>query len=248
MLSLDNRVALVTGGSRGIGSAICTALAKQGAHVVINYRSDEEAAIETQKTITQNKGSADIHQFDVEDFEASKAAIEEIIERLGKIDILVNNAGISVSTLIGSVTEQHYRDTIDINLGGAIFCTKAVVRSMRRQRWGRIINITSIAARKSAPGQAVYAASKNGLVGFTTALACELGAAGITVNCVSPGLVYTDMTKKNPESQFERYKEATYLKRIGTLEEVAAAVVFLASEEAGYTTGTTINVDGGYVF
>ncbi len=239
------KVALVTGGSRGIGRATSLALAAAGARVLVNYRGNEAAAKETLLQIEQAGGQAELLQFDVADAEAVADAIKGAYERLGRIDILVNNAGISIDQLLLRVSEADLVATWATNVNGAMYCAKACVRAMMKQRFGRIINLSSVVGEAGNPGQAVYSASKAAVLGMTKTLAKEYASRGITVNAVAPGYIATDMTADMPEAGIEKIIAQTPVGRVGTPEEVAAAVVFLASDEASYVTGQTLRVNGG---
>ena len=245
MFDLAGKVAIVTGGSRGIGRAVSIALAGAGAHVLVNYRSNEEAAKETLRRIEEAGGTGEILGFDVSDPESVDAAIKDAARRLGHIDILVNNAGISIDQLLLRVSAKDLEMTWATNVNGAVFCAKAAIRSMMRSKWGRIISLSSVVAESGNAGQVVYSASKAALLGMTRSLAREYASRGITVNAVAPGFIETDMTVDLPDAAKKGIVEQTPLGRIGRPEEVAAAVVFLASEEASYITGQVVRVNGG---
>lgn len=245
MFDLAGKVAIVTGGSRGIGRAVSIALAGAGAHVLVNYRSNEEAAKETLRRIEEAGGTGEILGFDVSDPESVDAAIKDAARRLGHIDILVNNAGISIDQLLLRVSAKDLEMTWATNVNGALFCAKACIRPMMKKRWGRIINLSSVVAESGNPGQAVYSSSKAALLGLTRTLAREYASRGITVNAVAPGFIETDMTADLSDAGKQGIIDQTPLGRIGRPEEVAAAVVFLASEEASYITGQVVRVNGG---
>lgn len=245
MFDLTDKVALVTGGSRGIGRAASVALAQAGARVVVNYKSNAEAAKDTVREVENSGGRAEVVQFDVADEEVVAAAVSELHERLGRIDILVNNAGQSADQLMLRVGEEGIDTIFATNMKGTMFCAKACLRPMMRAKTGRIINLSSVVAEAGNPGQAVYASSKAAVIGLTKTLAREYASRGITVNAVAPGYIKTDMTAGLPEALQQKVVEQTPLGRIGTPQEVAAAIVFLASDEAGYITGQVVRVNGG---
>ncbi len=245
MFDLAGKIAIVTGGSRGIGRATSVALAQAGALVLVNYRSNEEAARETVRLIEEAGGQAERVAFDVADPDSVDQHIKEVAARHGRIDILVNNAGISIDQLLLRVSAKDLEMTWATNVNGAVYCAKACIRPMMKNRWGRIINLSSVVAESGNAGQAVYASSKAALLGLTRSLAREYASRGITVNAVSPGFIETDMTADLPDAARQGIVDQTPLGRIGRPEEVAAAVVFLASEEAGYITGQVVRVNGG---
>jgi len=245
VFDLAGKIAIVTGGSRGIGRATSVALAQAGALVLVNYRSNEEAARETVRLIEEAGGQAERVAFDVADPDSVDQHIKEVATRHGRIDILVNNAGISIDQLLLRVSAKDLEMTWATNVNGAVYCAKACIRPMMKNRWGRIINLSSVVAESGNAGQAVYASSKAALLGLTRSLAREYASRGITVNAVSPGFIETDMTADLPDAARQGIVDQTPLGRIGRPEEVAAAVVFLASEEAGYITGQVVRVNGG---
>lgn len=251
MFDLSDKVALVTGGSRGIGRAICVALAGAGARVIVNYAGNEAAAAETLELIraaasaASSGGDGELARFDVSSPEEVDAAISEIAKRLGRIDILVNNAGISRDQLLLRIKPEELEETMAVNVGGALWCSKAAIRFMMRKRVGRVINITSVVGEAGNPGQAVYAASKAGLIGLTKTLAREYASRGVTVNAVAPGFIETDMTADLPEKAKEAALAQTPLGRMGSPADVAAAVLYLASDEGGFVTGHVLRVNGG---
>jgi 3-oxoacyl-[acyl-carrier protein] reductase len=247
MSRLDGRVAIVTGGSRGIGRAIALELAGRGATVVVNYNHSGEAAEDVVKAIVDDGGAAQAIQADVSDFAQAERLIKDTAAAYEKIDILVNNAGTTRDTLIMMMSEQEWDTVIQTNLKSAFNCSKAAVKVMMRKRYGRIVNMSSVAGISGNAGQTNYSASKAGLIGFTRALAREVAARSITVNAVAPGFIPTDLTSSVPENIKEASLTAIPLGRWGTPEEVAYAVAFLASGEAAYITGQVLSIDGGMV-
>ncbi len=244
---LKGKNALVTGGSRGIGRAICLRLAEEGAHIVINYASNEDAAKDVLTLIEAQGGSGSLLPFDVSDTSSVKEKISGFIKENGPIQILVNNAGITRDALVARMKEADWDKVISVNLKGAFNCVQACAMAMMKARWGRIINIGSVVGTSGNPGQANYAAAKAGLQGFTKTVAKEMATRGITVNLVAPGFIETDMTAVLPEKIKERLLGEIPLGRMGQPQEVAAAVAFLASEDASYITGHTLHVNGGLV-
>ena len=244
-MRLKDKVAVVTGASRGIGRAIAERLASEGAKVVVNHRASAEQAEEAVKAIREQGGEAVAMQADVSDFQQAHELMQAITKEFGRIDVLVNNAGTTRDTLLMMMRESDWDLVIDTNLKSVFNCCKAVARGMVRQRSGRIINITSVAGLAGNPGQTNYAASKAGIVGFTKSLAKELGTRHITVNAVAPGFVPTALTNSLPEDLKQAAIEHTPLGRFGEPEEIAAAVAFFASDEAGFITGQVLSVDGG---
>jgi 3-oxoacyl-[acyl-carrier protein] reductase len=244
-MSLEGKTALVTGGSRGIGRAVCLQLAAQGATVGINYVSNATAAEETLAAITESGGKGFVVGFDVADSAAVQKAVKEITGKHDGIDILVNNAGITRDGLMARMKEADWDAVLDTNLKGAFTCSKAVMRGMMKKRWGRIINITSVIGFLGNGGQVNYAAAKAGLVGFSKSMARELAARQVTVNCVAPGYIVTDMTSDLSEDIQEMIKAQIPLGTLGTAEDVAGAVGYLASVASSYMTGQTLHVNGG---
>ena len=243
--ALTGQVALVTGGSRGIGRVVALRLAAAGATVVVNYRENAPAAEETVRLIAAAGGRASAACFDVGDAEAVRVGVQNIVDERGRLDLLVNNAGLAVDALLLRLKEEDWERVLRTNLTGVFHCTKAAVRAMVRARYGRIVNLTSVVAEMGNAGQVAYAAAKAGVIGFTKSLAREVAARGVTVNAVAPGLVETDMTAGLDDRQRSFYTNVIPAGRIATPEDVAAAVAFLASPEAGYITGQVLHVNGG---
>jgi 3-oxoacyl-[acyl-carrier protein] reductase len=241
----DGRVALVTGGSRGIGRAIVLRLAAAGHQVAVNYVANEDAAIETVTAVKTAGGTASAVQGDVGDEASVQALIDQVSDTLGAVEILVNNAGITRDDLLMRMKPEAWDAVIQTNLKSVYLCSRAVLRGMLRAKWGRIINISSVAGVYGNPGQANYAAAKAGVIGFTQSLAKEIGSRGITVNAVAPGFIETDMTAALGEDAAAAAVQQITLGRLGRPEEVASAVGYLASADASYITGQTIVVDGG---
>ena len=236
---------LITGASRGIGKTIAITLAQDyGLHILVNYASNEAAALETVSEIEAYGGSAELLQFKVQDYEATTAAIDSWIKLHpeDQIKVLVNNAGVTKDNLLVFLEKEDFNNVIDVNLRGTYNVTKAVINHMVRKRYGRIINVASLAGVKGVPGQTNYSASKGGMIAFTKSLAQEVAKRKITVNAVAPGFISTDMTKDLPEDEL---KKLIPMNRFGTPEEVAGTVSFLVSEKAAYITGEVININGG---
>ena len=245
MAQFEGKVAVVTGGSRGIGRAIALAFGRAGARVAVTCNRQREAAEEVVATLRQMGSSGQVFQFDVADYTATAVAFEEIVKTFGRVDILVNNAGVRSDQLLVRMRPEEWDVVIHTNLSGMFHCARAAARTMLRQRWGRIIAITSVVGMTGNPGQTNYAASKAGLIGFTKALAKELGPRGITVNAVAPGLIETDMTRTLSDTQRQTLLQHIPLGSLGTPDDVAACVLFLASDEARYITGEVVSVSGG---
>jgi len=245
MFDLTGKYAFVTGGSRGIGAATAKALASRGAHVVIGYLSGEAAATAVAEEITAQGGAAETARIDAGSFEDSERVVQELGKRLPRLDILVLSAGIALDGLMLRLREEDLDKTLAVNLVGAIAAAKAALRVMMKNRHGRVIFLSSVVGEAGNAGQTSYAASKAGLLGVTKSLAREYAARGITVNAVTPGFVSTDMTSALSKEQQEAMLSGVALGRPGTPEEIAAAVVYLASDEAGYVTGHALRVNGG---
>jgi 3-oxoacyl-[acyl-carrier protein] reductase len=240
-----DRVALVTGGSRGIGRAIALRLAEDGCAVAVNYASRADAAEEVVAAITEAGGTAIAVGADVSDADAVAAMFAEVTEQLGPVTVLVNNAGITDDDLLLRMKEEQFRRVIEVNLTSAFHCTKAALRGMLRAKAGRIINVASVSGIAGNPGQANYAASKAGLIGFTKSIAKEVGARGITANVIAPGYIETDMTDALGDEVKEAAVGTISLARLGRPEEIADVAAFLASDAASYMTGQVLVVDGG---
>ncbi len=245
MSSLDGKVALVTGGSRGIGKAIVQALAESGARVAFTYRSSAAAAEAFRDELTARGFTVLAFQSDAASLKDAAAVVDDVVARLGRLDILVNNAGITKDTLLLRMSEEDWDSVIGTNLKGVFNFTKAAIRPMMSQRSGKIINISSIVGITGNPGQANYAASKAGIIGFTKSVAKELGSRNIQVNVVAPGYVDTDMTGVLTPEQKKALTDMIPLKRTARPEDVASVVRFLASGDSDYITGQTVRVDGG---
>ena len=244
-MSLKGNVALVTGGSRGIGRAVCLELARQGAAVAVNYAGNSAAAEETVKLCRALGVEAEAFRADVADPAACDALTAAVKERFGRLDILVNNAGIARDGLLMTAKEEDFSQTLDTNLKGAYFCTKAAAKVMLRQKYGRIVCLSSVVGLRGNPGQTAYAASKAGVIGLVKAAAKELAGRDITVNAVAPGFIETDMTAVLPEKAKAAMLGTIPKGRPGSPEEVARAVAFFAGPECAYITGQVLCVDGG---
>jgi 3-oxoacyl-[acyl-carrier protein] reductase len=245
--ALTGKVALVTGGSRGIGRAIAVALGRRGAKVIVNYAARADAARETAAAVEAAGGQAAIAAFDVADAAAVTDAIKAIGKDHGGLDILVNNAGVAINGLVLRFSNEQWQRTLAVNLGGAFHCIRAAASLLLRAKAaGRIINITSVVGESGNAGQAAYAASKAGLIGLTMSTARELASRGVTCNAIAPGYIETDMTAEHlPEAQRAKLLEAIPLGKIGRPEDVADAAAFLAGPEAAYITGQVLRVNGG---
>ena len=244
-MELKGKAALVTGGSRGIGRAVCLELARRGACVAVNYAGNAAAAEETVESCKAMGVDAFSVQADVADAAACDAMVKEVLSRFGRLDILVNNAGITRDGLMPMLKDADWDAVLDANLKGAFHCMRAAYRPMMKQKYGRVVNLSSIVGLRGNAGQANYSASKAGVIGLTKALAKELGPSHITVNCVAPGFIDTDMTAALPEKARESMLASIPMGRLGQGEDVAKAVAFFAGDGAGYVTGQVLCVDGG---
>ena len=244
---MEGKVALVTGGARGIGRAIALELAKGGAIVVINYNGSQDKAMDLKQEIESRGGRAEIYQCNISDFAKCEELVQGIVKQFGSLDILVNNAGITKDGLLMKMSEEDFDKVIDVNLKGAFNTIRFASRQMLKQKSGRIINLSSVVGVAGNAGQANYASSKAGIIGLTKAAAKELASRGITVNAIAPGFIETDMTDALPEKVKESAVSQIPLARFGRPEDVAKLAAFLASEASGYITGQVIHVDGGMV-
>lgn len=244
-MMLKDKVALVTGASRGIGKAVAISLAAQGAKVAINYSSSKSQAMEVVELIRKNGGTAELFQAQVNNEEEVEAMFSSIEEKLGFVDILVNNAGITKDNLLMRMKTSEWDDVIDVNLKGAFLCTRRVLKGMMKNRYGKIINISSVVGFSGNAGQFNYSATKSGIIGMTKSAALELASRGIRVNAVAPGFIETDMTAKLSDEVKESYKEKIPLKSLGSVDDIANAVIYLASPMSDYMTGQTLHLNGG---
>lgn len=244
---MEGRVALVTGGGRGIGRATAVRLAESGAKVAVSYRANDEAAEETARLVREAGAECELFKGDVASSDDVAALIEGVSEAFGPVEILVNNAGTTRDNIMMRMKDAQFDEVIATNLKGTYLCTRAVLRGMVRARWGRIISVSSVVGLIGNAGQANYAASKAGIIGFTKSIAREVGNRGITANTVAPGYIKTELTAGLPEEITERVLGQVPIGRLGEPEEVAEVVAFLAGEGAAYVTGQTLAVDGGMV-
>ena len=245
MKLLENKVAIITGATRGIGRGIALEFAKQGANVAFTYSSSAQAAVELENELIALGVQAKGYQSNAADFDQSQKLVDEILEVFGTVDVLINNAGITKDNLLMRMSEQDYDDVINVNLKSVFNMTKAVQRTFLKNRKGSIINMSSVVGVKGNAGQANYAASKAGIIGFSKSVALELGSRNIRCNVIAPGFIETEMTAKLGEEVVKGWTDAIPLKRGGTPEDIANACIFLASDMSAYITGQVINVDGG---
>ena len=245
MINLEDKIAIVTGGRRGIGRAIAELLARQGADIVLGDRDEDEAFAAAEQIASASGRRIQACFVDVADRQSAANMVDCALSKFGRVDILVNNAGVTRDTLILRMSEEDWDSVIDVNLKGAWNCAKAVIRPMMKQRWGRIVNISSVSGLAGQAGQTNYSASKAGLIGLTKALAREVASRNITVNAVAPGFVPTALTVDLPEELKDSMLDLIPLGRWGTAEEIAHAVSFFASDGASYVTGQVMSVDGG---
>ena len=244
---LEGKVAIVTGASRGIGKAIAEQFIAQGAKVAFTYRSSAEAAAALEKELSAGGGTVKGFQSDAASMTDAERLVDEVVEAFGTVDIVINNAGITDDTLLMRMTEEQWDRVISVNLKSCFNLTKAVMRTMLKARSGSIVNISSVVGVQGNAGQANYAASKAGILGFTKSVALELGSRNIRCNAIAPGFIETEMTAKLDEDTVQGWRDAIPLKRGGTPEDVANLCVFLASDMSAYITGQTLNVDGGMI-
>lgn len=245
MKLLENRTALITGASRGIGKGIAIEFAKQGANVAFTFNASVEAAKELEKELESYGIKAKGYQSNAAKFDAAQELVGEVLKEFGSLEILINNAGITKDNLLMRISEEDFDKVIEVNLKSVFNLTKAVIRPMMKQRQGSIINMSSVVGVKGNAGQTNYAASKAGILGFTKSVALELGSRNIRCNAIAPGFIETEMTDKLDPKTVEEWRKAIPLKRGGSPEDVANACVFLASDLSAYITGQTLNVDGG---
>lgn len=242
---LEGKVALITGASRGIGKGIAEKFVAEGATVAFTYRSSEEKARALEAELTANGGTAKGFKSDAGDFEQAAKLVEDVVKEFGTVDIVINNAGITRDNLLMRMSEEHWDEIMDVNLKSVFNLTKAVMRTMLKARSGSIINMSSVVGVKGNAGQANYAASKAGIIGFTKSVAAELGSRNIRCNAVAPGFIETEMTAALGEEVIQQWRDGIPLKRGGSPDDVANLCLFLASDMSTYITGQTINVDGG---
>lgn len=245
MKLLENKNALITGASRGIGKGIAEVFAKHGANVAFTYNASADAALALEEELQQYGVKAKGYKSDASKFDQAQQLVDEVLKEFGTIDILINNAGITKDNLLMRISEEDFDKVIEVNLKSVFNLTKAVIKPMMKQRFGSIINMSSVVGVKGNAGQTNYAASKAGILGFTKSVALELGSRNIRCNAIAPGFIETEMTEKLDENTVKGWRDAIPLKRGGTPEDVANACIFLASDLSAYVTGQTLNVDGG---
>ncbi len=245
MKLLENKVALITGGSRGIGKGIVEVFAAQGAHVAFTYNSSAEAAQAMAEELSQNGVKVKAYQSDAAQFEQAESLVSQVLADFGSVDILINNAGITKDNLLMRISEEDFDRVIEVNLKSVFNMTKAIQRTMLKQRHGSIINMSSIVGVQGNAGQTNYAASKAGIIGFSKSVALELGSRNIRCNVIAPGFIETEMTQKLDETTVQSWRDGIPLKRGGTPQDIANTCLYLASELSSYVTGQVIHVDGG---
>ena len=241
----DQRVAIVTGGARGIGAGITTTLARAGVHVAAGYSSNSQAAEDLAGKLGAEGASVSVHQGNVGAPEDCQRVVEEVLEQRGRVDYLINNAGITVDKTVRKLTVDDWHAVLRINLSGAFYMSKAVLEHMTGNGFGRIVNISSVIGQTGSIGQANYASSKAGLIGFSKSLAQEVAGKGVTVNCVAPGFIETEMVAAVPEKAMNKILAKIPVGRLGQADEIARTVQFLVDDRAGYITGSVISVNGG---
>lgn len=244
-IELNNKIALVTGASRGIGKQVAKDLASYGATVIANYPHPKDSAEQTVEEITKAGGKAAMIEFDVSNYDAVQESVGSVIDEYGTVDILINNAGITKDGLFLRMKEEDWDKVFAVNLKGVFNCTKAVIRTMSKQKSGRIVNIASVVGEMGNAGQLNYSSTKAGVIGFTKSAAKEFGSRGITVNAISPGFIQTDITQDIPDEYKEKYMEAIPLGRFGDTTDISNVISFLVSENASYITGEIVRVNGG---
>lgn len=245
MKLLENKVALITGGSRGIGKGIVEVFAAQGAHVAFTFNSSAEAAQAMAEELSQNGVKVKAYQSDAAQFEQAESLVSQVLADFGSVDILINNAGITKDNLLMRISEEDFDRVIEVNLKSVFNMTKAIQRTMLKQRHGSIINMSSIVGVQGNAGQTNYAASKAGIIGFSKSVALELGSRNIRCNVIAPGFIETEMTQKLDEATVQSWRDGIPLKRGGTPQDIANTCLYLASELSSYVTGQVIHVDGG---
>jgi len=245
MKLLENKVALITGGSRGIGKGIVEVFAAQGAHVAFTYNSSAEAAQAMAEELSQNGVKVKAYQSDAAQFEQAESLVSQVLADFGSVDILINNAGITKDNLLMRISEEDFDRVIEVNLNSVFNMTKAIQRTMLKQRHGSIINMSSIVGVQGNAGQTNYAASKAGIIGFSKSVALELGSRNIRCNVIAPGFIETEMTQKLDEATVQSWRDGIPLKRGGNPQDIANTCLYLASELSSYVTGQVIHVDGG---